>query len=64
MKKCHITTKSSQKSALKVLNRYVESICLGIIIKPIIEANKNGPMTKKIRRYKYIEMCNSYIYTC
>ena len=56
MKKCHITTKSSQKSALTVLNRYVESTCLGIIIKPIIEANKNGPMKLFIGTKEYDTM--------
>jgi hypothetical protein len=56
MHKCKITTKTNQKSALTVLNRYVENICLERIIKPILEANKNGPLKLLIGTNEYDTM--------
>ena len=56
MNKCHITTKTKRKSALTVLNRYVETTCLSSILKPILEANKNGPIKLLIGTNEYDTM--------
>ena len=56
MKKSGIKTKSKQKSALTILNRYLENECLGRILKPILEANARGAIKLRIGTQEYDTM--------